>query len=144
METILPFIIAAIVFGFQIYANFKKEQEKARKRNPSQPQQPRGEVVIEYEEAEPHQKKPLRKIRDKEVLVERKQPEVHQRYERYTGVLNEAKEVRRTKETRPAYGHHSGRLDPYVIDESNLNTYADFDLRDAVIKAAILDRPYKD
>lgn len=143
MEIILPFIIAAIVFGFQIYANLKKEQEKAKKRNPSQ--RPKGEVVVTYGEPEQYQQtKELRKRRDKEVLVERKQPEIAKKYERFTGVLDEANEIRRKREIRPTHNHHSGRLNPYVIDEDNINPYANFDLRDAVIKAAILERPYKD
>lgn len=37
MKEYLPFLIGAALVLFQFYNNFKKEQEKARKRNPSQP-----------------------------------------------------------------------------------------------------------
>ena len=33
----LPFVIGIIIVAIRLYSNFQKEQEKARKRNPSQP-----------------------------------------------------------------------------------------------------------
>src|SRR5690606_40531428 len=40
METFIPILIAIVVFAFQAYANYQKEQDKARKRNPAQPPLP--------------------------------------------------------------------------------------------------------
>ncbi|HWV75088.1 MAG TPA: hypothetical protein VN040_25390 [Pseudosphingobacterium sp.] len=133
METILPLIIAALFFGFQIYSNFKKEQEKARKRDPSQ--RPVGEQPPAYEE----RKEWARQLQQKEVLVN-ETPNVS-KYDEFTGVVEEVEEVRRAKEVHRSY-KQSRPFEPYVqaVEE---NPYRDFDLRDAVIKAAILERPYK-
>src|SRR5690606_23826452 len=40
METLIPILIAIVVFAFQAYANYQKEQDKARKRNPGVPPLP--------------------------------------------------------------------------------------------------------
>lgn len=37
MEQIIPIVIAALIFGFQSYQNYQKEQEKARKRKLGRP-----------------------------------------------------------------------------------------------------------
>lgn len=136
METILPFIIAAIVFGYQIYANFKKEQEKAKKRKPSH----RPQV-----DETPY--KPLRReILQREPLSEPElihpKSEKHITFEDYSGVL-EVEEVKRAKEIHKKHEHAYKRLEPYKIDAGSeeTNPYGDFDLRDAVIKSAILNRP---
>ncbi|MEH6308322.1 hypothetical protein RYH73_21885 [Olivibacter sp. CPCC 100613] len=134
MESILPIIIAAVVFGFQIYTNFKKEQEKARKRTPSHRPQP--DETTTY--------KPLRQevlqegsIQEYKEVLKKQVP-----FEDYTGVI-EVEEVKRTKEIHKKHPHVYRRLEPYKIDsaEEEANPYADFDLRDAVIKSAILNRP---
>jgi hypothetical protein len=134
METILPLIIAALFFGFQIYSNFKKEQEKARKRDPSQ--RPTGEQPTVYEE----RKDWARQLQQKEVIVS-ETPKVS-KYDEFTGVVEGVEEVRRAKEVHRSYKQSSRPFEPYVqaVEE---NPYSDFDLRDAVIKAAILERPYK-
>lgn len=133
METILPLIIAALFFAFQIYSNFKKEQEKARKRDPSQ--RPIGEQPPVYEE----RKDWARQLQQKEVIIS-ETPKVS-KYDEFSGVMEEVEEVSRAKVHRP-HKQSSRPFEPYVqaVEE---NPYSDFDLRDAVIKAAILERPYK-
>jgi len=130
METILPFIVAAVVFGFQIYANFKKEQEKARKRNPA--------------ERAPSSSPPSVPRPNKPVLQKRVEQPVKPIYEAYSGVLNEVDELKQTKAIHDRHQHAFRRLDAFEIPDESVNhhTAADFDLRDAVIKAAILERPY--
>lgn len=134
METILPFVIAALFFGFQIYSNFKKEQEKARKRNPSQ--RPIEEVTKDYSD----KKEWATQERKKEVVIN-ELPRVP-KYDEFNGVLEEVEEVRRAKKIHSTHKHVYEPLEPYreSVEE---NSYANFDLRDAVIKAAILERPYK-
>lgn len=135
METILPFIIAAFVFGFQIYANFKKEQEKARKRRPHQSPADKGSY-------QPLKRETLRKEVLKEPSFDYVNPEKKAYYEDFTGVV-EVEEVRRAKEIHKKHEHAYRRLEPYKLDavEEEINPYAEFDLKDAVIKAAILNRP---
>ncbi|WP_134088130.1 hypothetical protein [Olivibacter sp. XZL3] len=136
METILPFIIAAFVFGYQIYANFKKEQEKARKRNPSQGSK-QGRPDSKPLKREVLQKRPLQK--SEPVYQLPKRPALH---EEYAGV-QEVDELRRAKEMRKQRPNAVNRLEPQTSapDHRESHPYADFDLRDAVIKSAILNRP---
>lgn len=134
METILPLVIAALFFGFQIYSNFKKEQEKARKRNPSQ--RPMNEEPATY--GEKHNWP--RGLQQKEVVLS-ETPKIS-KYEDFTGLVEEVEEVQRSKEVRRSHKHNNRSVEPDLqpIEE---NPYSDFDLRDAVIKAAILERPYR-
>lgn len=136
METILPFIIAAFVFGYQIYANFKKEQEKARKRNPSQGDR-KDRPVSKPLKREVLQKRPLEKV---EPVYQ--QPKQTVLYEAYTDV-QEVDELIRAKEMRKQRQYTASRLERKtpVPDNDESHPYADFDLRDAVIKSAILNRP---
>jgi len=129
METILPFIIAAVVFGFQIYANFKKEQEKARKRNPAERPSPPPPT--------PRSNKP--------VLQKTIEQSVKPVYEAYSGVQEEVDEHKKTQIIHKRHPHAFRRLDAFELPDQSVNEHAsaDFDLRDAVIKAAILERPYQ-
>ncbi|GAA4788186.1 hypothetical protein GCM10023231_15460 [Olivibacter ginsenosidimutans] len=123
METVLPFIIAALVFGFQVYSNFKKEQEKAKKRVQTPPKHKsiaKGPVSS-----------PTQPVKEK-----------HPVYVQTIDVKDEAEEVKRARKIHQAHAHAFKRLDPFMLDEQQEEN-ADFDLRDAVIKSIILERPYK-
>ena len=133
METFIPIIIAIVVFAFQAYANYQKEQDKARKRNPAQP--PLESLPPLPEDNAKHiQPVPL----PAPVTSSATRPE----FERYSGMVDP---VRST----PTRRSHERPLIPQrlaVETETDVQPDMDaetFDLRDAVIKSIILDRPYK-
>ena len=123
METFIPILIAIVVFAFQAYANYQKEQEKARKRKPGQPPLPEDNA---------------RHI--KPVPAQAPSPTVKPEFEDYTGAIDPAESPRRVHQ-RPLIPQ---RL---VVDtEADVQPALDaeeFDLRDAVIKSIVLERPYK-
>lgn len=142
MENLLPFIIGAIVLAAKAYSNFQKEQEKARKRDPGQ--KPVGEVVEEVERRPVS--RPRREVADPFLPEPTAVPSA---YEAYSGALHEVEEVRRTREIHKKHAHSFKRLEPYRAEITKASTEGfisaeDFDLRDAVIKSAILNRPYAD
>lgn len=144
MEQFIPFIIAALVFGYQIYANFQKEQEKARKRNPKQPvpgdqrrpAQPQSRPITE-KQATKTQHHPAAEI-------PANRAELSGNYESYSGMLSE-EEYHRQRRKNKAQAVQDKRKESFLkevnIEEERNET--GFDLRDAIIKAAILERPYK-
>lgn len=161
MEILLPFLFAAVVFGFTVYSNFQKEQEKARKRNLEQRPRP-DETVVERGASESQRFPPKKTVlgrtlsedKDSHTVREpthtrrspverRSKTETKQLdpYLAYTGKLEEVGSVKRRK---------SDRNVPLVqiLDENtteiNETAYSHFDLRTAVIQSAILNRPYKD
>ncbi len=125
METFIPILIAIVVFAFQAYANYQKEQEKARKRNPGQP--PLPEDNAKYIESAP-------------VPAPSASPAVTSEFERYSGVVDPIASIRSTGK-RPLIPQRLV-VDTAADVEPALDAEA-FDLRDAVIKSIILDRPYK-
>ncbi len=138
MEGIIPILIAIVVFAFQAYANFQKEKEKARKRNLGQPPvPPLPEENAEWVEARP----------DIPLKPQARQPShtsqspIPERFERYSGVMDRG-EVRHPRKNPKQLA--SLRVEVDESDEDNLTTKSGkaFDLRDAVIKSVILERPY--
>ncbi|HZH54151.1 MAG TPA: hypothetical protein VFD72_00735 [Sphingobacteriaceae bacterium] len=134
MEQIIPILIAAVIFGFQAYANYQKEQEKAKKRNLGKP------PVEEFPEFEPYE----------EVVVSDDPRSRHTRqsnpapnpYARYEGALQNARSRRSTVKTDVIPEVKLAELDEAV--QSPFDAEEEFDLRKAVIASAILERPYKD
>ncbi|SEK35092.1 hypothetical protein [Parapedobacter koreensis] len=129
METLIPILIAIVVFAFQAYANFQKEQEKARKRNFGQPPLP-----------EENAKRPV-DVSPKEMTVEQRPSTRHPAFENYSGAIDadEVKRVRKARQQRTVQ-----RLE--VMEDTAAGAFGnerDFDLRDAIIKSAILERPYQ-
>ena len=127
METFIPIIIAIVVFAFQAYANYQKEQDKARKRRPAQP--PLPEDNANYIPPVP-------------AAAPASAPAVKPEFEYYSGVLDPTTHNSRAKQQeRPLIPQ---RL---VVDTSDdvlpALDASGFDLRDAVIKSIILERPYK-
>jgi len=144
MEQIIPILIAAVVFGFQAYQNYQKEQEKARKRNPGQ--RPREQEPGERPVADARQPQPS-VARERQPAMPMPEPaHVPEGYQEYAGFLDEdeiAKQARKRAERK-----RQDLLKPIeVTGDGGGEAYSDsaesFDLREAVIHAAILDRPYK-
>lgn len=154
METIIPILIALVAFGFQAYANFQKEQDKARKRNPSQrrpsdperqpdgrPTQSTGMPTPEpqYRDGTTDRQPPSRrKVSTPEWAADI--PATTPAFEAYTGRVDETK--RHTRRPR-------NRRMPEQVAVTDTESpggeilASDFDLRDAVIKSAVLTRPYQ-
>lgn len=138
METLIPIVVALAAFAFQAYSNFQKEQEKARKRNLGKPSAPPlPEDNAERNRRVPRAEAPRHPARSLPEPI----PTYHQEYEGYSGFLD-TDEVTRAKTLRrstasPLRVEIEERVDP----ESGY--HAAFDLRDAVIKSVILERPYQ-
>jgi len=151
MGEYLPFLfaIAYVVYGF--YNNFKKGQEEARKRNPSQPwegEQDRGKQKPQRStpsQGKSLQGKPVKPtyttaepILVKEVYdpahPEPKYESVYQQpaYAEY----EKPKTAPKKKSAIPTSVSISDRISHHDEEPA----YA-FDIRDAVVKKAILDRP---
>lgn len=135
METFIPIIIAITVFAFQVYANYQKEQDKARKRNPGPPPLPEDNADYVKDLAKHTQSVPSRTH-----MPTTSSPAVKPEFEHYSGVIEPSGTKRRERQ-RPLIPQ---RL---VVDtEHDVQPALDateFDLRDAVIKSIILERPYK-
>ena len=162
MEELLPIVIAVAVMIYRVYTNFVKEQEKARKRNPgrrpdemlpadtpvadTQPaqQEPIPEVVQEprpsgnpYEPAykEVKHPRPVREIYQ-EVKYE---PMIPETVVRHKYKEEPAQEVKLGRTIHAPHKHGAPIVEEEVVLERS--AYADFDMHDAVIKSAILNRP---
>ena len=148
MEKIIYALIPIAYFIFQAYNNYKKEQEKARKRNLAQP----------YSDVDPEVAQPVIPQNDKQFDVkeflrekfnletERKEviktqtksiPE-YQTKDYYNPEVPAAEVV----DNRKIHNPHQHKVVLPVLEELE-KPYA-FNLRDAIIQQAILNRPYKD
>lgn len=155
METFIPIIIALVIFAFQAYSNFQKEQEKAKKRDlgqqpplqedhaewpPLPDNNPQRPVIADYWEepvpapaAPADPRKPYQAQRHPEPAVSA--------YEQYSGFVD-AERIKRASKARQK------QLTPKRVEveersDTGRGREATFDLRDAVIKSAILERPYQ-
>ena len=158
MEQFLPLIIGLALFVYKTYSNYKTEQEKARKRNLSQPrpQAKEAEAVpsktsekpkpVLYEETketpssyEPRYKntykEPVVKPVYKEDSYQRMQSEMYSEPEpRY--IEKPAEETEKNRKIHASHKH----VNTKVKHEEEHAAY-EFDMRDAIIKEAILNRP---
>ena len=135
METFIPILIAIVVFAFQAYSNFQKEQEKARKRNLGQPPIP----PLPEENAERDLINPETEQWEAAVPTQRQSTPIREAYRNYSGFMDVDKRTRTKQVQKPALS--SLRVE---VDEDTDSAHgAGFDLRDAVIKSAILERPYQ-
>lgn len=166
MEQIIPILIAAVVFGFQAYANYQKEQEKARKRQQSKPVNPRetGSDEVLYDDT-PFPDNYLEELMP-EAIPESGAPAqrpvadpgahpVPNPYGKYQGALRAEEARRLTSRQRPSQqsthalekrveltdlgddDKRSVGSNATILDLENL------DLRQAVIHSIILERPYR-
>lgn len=140
MDQILPILIAAVVFGFQAYANYQKEQQKAKNRKfgppPASQQGP--------QDGTPYSDSGDETRFDAEVRVPEIRPTVERAknpYGSYEGTFDPSLSKRsRIKKNTPIPEMVLTDMDE---DDDTFNQ-SNFDLREAVIQAAILERPYKD
>lgn len=164
MEQIIPILIAVLVFAFQAYSNYQKEQEKARKRKYGQPI-PDDTIPVEG----PGEIKMDRPVRPSRTTAESRpatrQPEYTpfevpaSPYHQYQGML-EPEEVKRARQNRTsASGQTRGSSRSVTNKHSDLIKKVELtdldtdhtgpskflqqriDLREAVIHSIILERP---
>lgn len=160
MEQILPILIAAIVFSFQAYANYKKEQEKARQRQQSKPKAPeeRGSDEVIYEDVPvPAEYIPARPAPETTQSTSSSKPASNP-YGEYQGTISaeEARQLVNRSHTatnqRPApILERKLEITDLEEDEYDDNPSGnagqpidvkELDLRQAVIHSIILERPY--
>lgn len=147
METLIPILIAIVFFALQVYNNFQKEQEKARKRNFAPPPLPE-ENAQRLPSPAPGTRRSVTNPRSPVIdprppITDHQLAVTHQpRFERYSGVVDaaEARRIRQDKRRRQT----PERLE---VDEGAASTAAgnhiQFDLRHAIIQSTILERPYQ-
>ena len=158
MEELLPFLAGLAYMAYKFFTNFRKGQEEARNRNPSQPyaeqpgenqpfwpepqevyvpekpsKQPLQEKYHEpkYEPAykEPMIPKPVREPITKEVKTK-----IPHKVELYNPEVP-AEEVVRNRAIHEPHKHK------FVASQEEEVRSSDFDFEDAIIKEAILNRP---
>lgn len=160
MEEIFPFLVGLAIMAYKIYDNFKKEQDKARKRNPasgesneekpvSVPKQVRGEVKpkpVPMENPEPvfryepeyktvyHEPLPQRPPRE-----ERLEPIKRETMARPSS-RNPERPAIEVLHSRAVHQPHQHKVELHQEDKER-HPYADFDFKDAIVKEAILNRP---
>lgn len=130
MEPFITVLIAIVVFAFQVYSNFKKEQEKARNRKMTPPPLPEDNARRRVE---------VPQEKGKEIVS---QPVLRSEFEQYSGMMD-VDEVKRVRGSRKP---PQKVLRVEVEENVNRAAFIDadtFDLRDAVIKSVILERPYR-
>lgn len=186
MENTIVVIAAIAFFIYNTYANYKKEQEKSRTRNPGSPNQPAIEdkPASDFEKTTMPNDMPnwLEQFFPSEEL-EKTTPQVagrsitqpaqeiaHQgsidyqpvKYERVKYVPSELPadllkeyrnlpdkleidEVKRSTAIHLSHGHEFKRLKPFLLDEQVVEEIEvpSFNLREAIIMQAILERPYR-
>lgn len=136
MENFLPFLLIVAGVVYKIYTEYKKEQDKAVKRNVNRPvsppvqqrQGPKPVIVPPVQKREQIPVKSQKPIQRPTVVQRPVKEEIPQEVLR----LRKAKEVARTKQAQQLV----------VIDPEEEKAF-EFDLRNAVIQAAILERPYR-
>lgn len=147
MGEYLPFLfaIAYVIYGF--YNNLKKGQEEAKKRNPAKPwdagQTPENEEWPWEKEVAPQPVRPSYTEPEPVLVKEVHRPDHHE--PRYESVYQQpvyaeyvkAKPARKKKSAIPTTVTISDRIN----DLDAVDMVYDFDMRDAVVKKAILDRP---
>ncbi|HXI00058.1 MAG TPA: hypothetical protein VNI52_07295 [Sphingobacteriaceae bacterium] len=164
MGEYFPFILAAAALIYRVYNNFVKEQEKARKRNPAE----RPDYQAESEENPMDFQSPAKPVYvpQTELIEETYNPEkpyepiykhirheapVREKYEqvKYERIKPETIAVRKYKEevpnevalSRVIHAPHKHGSTDENEQANERSAYADFDIHDAVIKSAILNRP---
>ena len=132
MDRFIPIIIMIVIFAVRAYANYQKEQEKARKRNPQVP------PPLPEDNARHVRPVPV----PAPVPPSATEPPVSQAFDRYSGPVPAVEEVRQPRHGRTPIPKHLA-VEVTDTEEEPGWEAGQFDLRDAVIKSIILDRPYK-
>lgn len=165
MENFIFVIIGVLFFAYQTYANYKKEQEKAKTRRPSDPrkatttqkvegrvQQPQQQAPVEIPRwlesilgpqpaSLPHQEAP-RRLDDYQEEYRELPADLHSEYQN----LAETKEIEELKKSiaiKKSNQYEIKNLKPYSFkaEEKEEADIPVFDLREAIIMSAILTRP---
>lgn len=171
MDNILIIIAVVAFFIFQTYSNYKKEQEEAKTRNPANrrpgnldsPQKevpPAMEIPRWLEDFLPPQEKMEEKPKPSTVPASDHYGSIEYQPVKYVPSelpadllkeyrdLPEKKEIEELKRSvaiHKAHSHQFKRLKPYLLVdkvEEEIEIPA-FDLREAIIMNAILERPYR-
>lgn len=132
MDRFIPIIIMIVIFAVRAYANYQKEQEKARKRNPGVP------PPLPEDNARHVKPVPVPVPVPPSTTV---QP-VSREFDSYSGPVSPVEEIRRPRRGRTPTPKRLA-VEATDTEEKPAMEAGQFDLRDAVIKSIILDRPYK-
>lgn len=175
MKEYLPFLIFMVIAIVKFYSNFRKEQEKARQRNPSAPrsEEPSSAkpLPVPVPESIPSAAKPVAEWKSSPepvVLVEESKDEVRPyepvyRREYKEPVYEPIRAPRPSTPEKPVTPHRVELTHPEELSDETIQGRRihqphhhrfqksegegeeekpfDFDLHDAVIKEAILNRP---
>ncbi len=148
MENLIYILAPIAYFLYQGYQNYLKEQEKAKKRNLGVP--PHKEVTSDEEvisepmivkETEAIELKPDYKLTKQEERIKQRREELV-----YEKVAPNFSKDYYNPETVSERRLAVKKKEKTVVQSVNMSYEEDydFDLRDAIIKEAILNRPYKD
>lgn len=148
MEKIIFALVPIAYFVFQAYNNYKKEQEKAKKRNLSQPK-----PIVAQKATQPVRPENKQQFDVKEFLREKFNLET----ERKEVIKSQTKsipeyqikdyfnpEVPSVEVVKNIKIHAPHQLEAVSLVLEEMEEPYDFNLRDAIIQQAILNRPYKD
>lgn len=164
MENFIPFIIGIAFFLYKTWVNFQAEQNKAKKRNPSVPpvQETRKPQAVDKPTKPVTSKNPdpflIEEISDPNNPYEPKYKHLYQREKPVPKTIveknikeptqeqnlyiegynpeNVAEEVRRNRSIHQKHNHNK----KLQVQEDDDGSYH-FDMKDAIIKEAILNRP---
>ncbi len=146
MENLFYILAVIAYFLFQGYQNFKKEQEKAKKRNLGKPVEAYG--IPEEVESEPLIEKrteaidlkPDYKLTNREIQLKEKIEESVYKKMDYKSLGDYYNPEKPAIENKPLKVQTKS-TEVFKVQHKE-DDIIDFDLRDAVIKEAILKRPY--
>ncbi|SEM91882.1 hypothetical protein SAMN05216436_10953 [bacterium A37T11] len=139
MEKFIPMIVVAVAFFYKAYSNFKKEQQKVRTRNFKQPVKQASETrqVSSSGKTMTNREVPKPKSTAQKKVFSPV-------YNDFAGALTEEELARKKRnERQQAERSKQAQINAHKLNEERLHEAETFDLRDAVIKAAILERPYR-
>ncbi|WP_270088375.1 hypothetical protein [Sphingobacterium sp. SYP-B4668] len=135
MEQILPLLIGLAIFAYKIYENFNKQKEEDRKRNLKRPKaMPTTPSPVQTTKPYTPPQPPSPPVF--------KQSERHLVHKKIEPVSNLPKEIPAEVAQARKQRERTKRLH---LDEVGLEREMEvsFDLRQAIIQQAILERPYK-
>ncbi|TDQ76655.1 hypothetical protein CLV99_3248 [Sphingobacterium yanglingense] len=131
MENLLVVLIFVGSIVYKIYSNYKEEMEKSAKRGPQRP-------PITKSQAPGIPGKPYQQSSVPPPIPSTTARTVQQEFVTKGNIIQDIpEEVQRVKESRKKHG--KGEVEP----TKETNEPIAFDLRQAVIQAAILERPYR-
>lgn len=151
MENLLYILAVVAYFIYQTYNNFKKEQEKARKRNMGQPQE-NYDIPEEVEvkpiiekSTEAVELKPDYKLTKKESRIKERREEMVYEKMRSEQIAKDYYGPERTSREALKKKAFTENPNPVILleDITESEKSYDFNLREAIIQEAILKRPYQ-